>query len=320
MSEIRLGRYRHFKGKEYEVLFLANHSETMEQMVVYRALYGERGVWVRPASMWNEMVMHNGKMEKRFTYLPPSHYLLQMQEYFESRNINFDDTLVRQIAERKAGRSWSLSEHVQALIYAQLTNQTKWSRIAPHLKEIDGLFFQYEPEKLKSVPGSFFAQGLFHLKCGNISTSRQMDALANNIRVFEQIEKEFGSVDSFLLTRSADEAVRALSESGSQYKMAMLGEALAWEYVRNVGIDGAKPDAHIRRFLGSERMGASEKEEATVEEALQQIDRLSEETGLFKATIDALIWNFCADGYGEICTKTPHCERCPIRELCKYEK
>lgn len=53
MSEtIKPGRYRHFKGKEYEVLYIATHSETREEMVVYRALYGERGVWVRPKAMF----------------------------------------------------------------------------------------------------------------------------------------------------------------------------------------------------------------------------------------------------------------------------
>ena len=66
---IRLGRYRHFKGNEYEVLYIAKHSETLEPMVVYRALYGERGVWVRPASMWNETVERDGKTYRRFTYI-----------------------------------------------------------------------------------------------------------------------------------------------------------------------------------------------------------------------------------------------------------
>lgn len=61
------GRYRHFKGNEYELLFVARHSETMEEMVVYRALYGERGLWVRPASMWNETVERDGKTYRRFT-------------------------------------------------------------------------------------------------------------------------------------------------------------------------------------------------------------------------------------------------------------
>jgi len=70
-EEIRPGRYRHFKGNEYEVLFVATHSETREPMVVYRALYGERGLWVRPASMWNETVERDGRQYRRFVYLGP---------------------------------------------------------------------------------------------------------------------------------------------------------------------------------------------------------------------------------------------------------
>ena len=69
MSEIKAGRYRHFKGNEYEVLYVAKHSETEEEMVVYRALYGDFGVWVRPASMWNETVERDGKKMQRFTYI-----------------------------------------------------------------------------------------------------------------------------------------------------------------------------------------------------------------------------------------------------------
>lgn len=67
MDTIQPGRYRHFKGNEYEVLFTARHSETGEEMVVYRALYGEYGLWVRPASMWNETVIRDGKEYQRFT-------------------------------------------------------------------------------------------------------------------------------------------------------------------------------------------------------------------------------------------------------------
>ena len=66
---VKIGKYRHFKGNEYEVLYLATHSETMEKMVVYRALYGERGVWVRPLSMWNEEITRGGKTFKRFEYI-----------------------------------------------------------------------------------------------------------------------------------------------------------------------------------------------------------------------------------------------------------
>lgn len=66
---VRPGRYRHFKGNEYQVLGVARHSETEEEMVVYRALYGEGGLWVRPAAMWLETVNRDGVTQPRFTYI-----------------------------------------------------------------------------------------------------------------------------------------------------------------------------------------------------------------------------------------------------------
>ncbi len=68
-DEIKLGKYRHFKGNEYEVLHIAYHSETQEKLVVYRALYGEGKVWVRPANMWNELVERDGKIFPRFEFI-----------------------------------------------------------------------------------------------------------------------------------------------------------------------------------------------------------------------------------------------------------
>ena len=67
--DIKTGRYRHFKGNEYELLYIAKDSETLEDMVVYKALYGEGGIWVRPLKMWNETVIRDGKEYKRFTYI-----------------------------------------------------------------------------------------------------------------------------------------------------------------------------------------------------------------------------------------------------------
>ncbi len=69
MDSIKPGRYRHFKGMEYEVIGIASHSETLEPMVVYKALYGDGGLWVRPAKMWNETVTRDGQTFLRFTYI-----------------------------------------------------------------------------------------------------------------------------------------------------------------------------------------------------------------------------------------------------------
>lgn len=71
MESIRPGIYRHFKGNLYRVLFTAQHSETREEMVVYQALYGEKGYWVRPASMWNETVKRDSYTGPRFAWIEP---------------------------------------------------------------------------------------------------------------------------------------------------------------------------------------------------------------------------------------------------------
>lgn len=68
-SVLRPGRYRHFKGGEYEVLGVARHSEGLEDMVVYRPLYNDSGLWVRPLSMFTETVERSGKKQARFTFL-----------------------------------------------------------------------------------------------------------------------------------------------------------------------------------------------------------------------------------------------------------
>ena len=69
MEKIRLGKYRHFKGNEYEVVAVGKHSETLEDYVIYRALYGEGGFWVRPLSMFLELVERDGKKFSRFEYI-----------------------------------------------------------------------------------------------------------------------------------------------------------------------------------------------------------------------------------------------------------
>ena len=69
MEPLNPGRYRHFKGGEYELIGTAKHSETLEPMVVYRALYGEGGLWVRPAAMWTEQVEREDYSGPRFVYI-----------------------------------------------------------------------------------------------------------------------------------------------------------------------------------------------------------------------------------------------------------
>ena len=92
-ASIPPGRYRHFKGNDYEVIAIARHSETEECMVVYRALHGNGDIWVRPADMWNEPVERNGKQYRRF-------YSLDRIERVEKYEKLFDEALARRDPEK----------------------------------------------------------------------------------------------------------------------------------------------------------------------------------------------------------------------------
>ena len=93
VAAIPPGRYRHFKGREYEVIAVARHSETEEPMVVYKALYGEGGMWVRPAIIWYETVERGGQTYKRF-------YRLDRIERVEKYERLFDEATVRPDEEK----------------------------------------------------------------------------------------------------------------------------------------------------------------------------------------------------------------------------
>lgn len=88
MAEHKPGRYHHFKGNDYELLYNARHSETLEPLVVYRALYGDSGVWVRPAGMWDEPVQPGGA-QRRFSYTGPMDITLRPEEPSDAAEAEF---------------------------------------------------------------------------------------------------------------------------------------------------------------------------------------------------------------------------------------
>ena len=159
-------------------------------------------------------------------------YLVAIRSFLESKGLGYDTSLAAEIEKRKAGKHYTIQDHIRGMVYSMLTNQTKWYRVEPHLQEIDKLFYDYDPDKILSAEKGYFCQGILDMKCGNMSTKAQMEALPDNIGTFQRIEDEFGSVDAFITSAPANVIVEKISNGSSPYKMKMLGEALGWEYLR----------------------------------------------------------------------------------------
>lgn len=244
----------------------------------------------------------------------------KIQTWLADNNIAKIDSSQAKMQQRKDGKTFTIEEHLKGMIFSLLSAQMVWKKIEENEQQIDELFFHYNPQEIKEHDWQYFVNGLAELRCRNWLTNKNMKALRPNIETMEKIIQEYGSMDAFVTSKPQSEIVRMLTKAASPYKMKQMGSALAWEYLRNIGVDGAKPDVHMKRILGSKRLGISEHENAEDDEVLEAVRKLSEETGFWMADIDYLIWCYCASGKGEICTANPDCDRCVIRNECIYPK
>lgn len=239
--------------------------------------------------------------------------LSEIEAMLRERHISFDHlTHMEWIQQRAEGKTFSMSEHIRALIYSQLSNTRPWMQIEANIDRIDEIFFHYDKDKILDTSPEYFIKEILAIKCGNRGIRKQMNALHGNIHKFERIEQEFGSLDHFVLSGTPLEIADLLANS-LKYKINALGLALAMEYLRNVGIDAAKPDTHIRRVLGSKRLGYSPNEVAGELESIDIINAISSETGYLPSRIDAILWLFCSHDNGMICTEKPHCDQCRLQ-------
>lgn len=241
-----------------------------------------------------------------------------------------DDSIANHTSEvnrRKAGKRYTLSAHIRAMVYAMLSNQREWKWIQNHIEEIDRIFSNFNPsvlEKLTESSSKGIVDNLKAIRCGNRRIGFQIPAIPKNIGVFRKIEEVFGSIDKFIA--SADNTwsiAKKFSSKSSDFKLREMGVPLVCEYLKGVGINCMKPDVHLRRFLSDKRMGTVKAKNnglISEKEAFEQVEALSKETGRSAIEIDAIIWRFCADGYGEVCGATPKCDNCPIKSYCNYTR
>ncbi len=241
----------------------------------------------------------------------------KIRDYLKNNHIADISETKSKMTLRAEGKSFTMQEHVEGMILALISGQNKWYRVERQLKNIKKLFFNYEPDEILKHDGDYYYKGLRMLGANGRFAERQMAEVCHNVRVLMDIEADNGSVDAFLTSQSVDKIVKALSDSRSKYKLNQMRVPLVCEYLRNVGIDTAKPDEHMRRMLGAERLGISSKKDASESEVINEFYRLSKETGMWAADLDYLFWCYCAEEKAEICGKNPRCTKCVIRDDCR---
>jgi len=244
----------------------------------------------------------------------------KIQKYLKDNNIVDLSLTKSKMTLRAEGKAFSIQEHVEGMLLALISGQNKWYKVERQLNNIKKLFFNYDPVEIMKHNGDYYFKGLSALGANGRFAERQMAEVNHNISVLLQIEKEFGTVDKFVVSKPIHDIVKSLSDINSKYKLNQMSVALVCEYLRNVGVDTAKPDEHMMRMLGSGRLAVSSHENASSYEVINEFYRLSKETGMWAAELDYLFWCYCAEEKGEICTKNPKCNKCVIREYCHKGK
>jgi hypothetical protein len=242
--------------------------------------------------------------------------LAEIRETLQLHGVNAQGIIeefgqVRAYEERKAGREFSLNDHVRGMILAQLSNQRPWGPIAANLSKIDRIFSHYDSSVLKEEDPGGLTQKVLGIRCGNRKIAAQMEGLSSNIAILESIANAFGSLDQYVTSIDAESIAKELG-SGKRFKLREIGFTLAMEYLRNVGINAIKPDLHICRIIGPERLGLLDKV-PTPEEAYTCLMKLQEGSVENAIYIDNLIWLFAAQDYGNICTASPKCNECRVK-------
>lgn len=246
----------------------------------------------------------------------------------------WENTFIKhQIDRRNQGGTFSIEDHIRAMVYSMLSSGISWQRVENGIDNdtgkiipIDEIFCQYDVKTLLQSTPEELRDKIKELRCTSLQTSAQMKALLeDNIPKLLAIEKQHGSIENFYqhfinADPTLNTLVLVLSEKNSKYNLSQMGAALTAEYLRNVGYDISKPDRHIRRILGSKYFGCSESEIVPIYEAFDIVAKIAAELNKPVAEVDYILWSYCANGYGEICTlNKPGCEKCVAKEYCKKE-
>lgn len=245
--------------------------------------------------------------------------MFNILEAYLNKVQGIDLTILEAVNARKNGKIFSFEEHLKGFIYAQLSALVSWKKIKYNQQRLDEIFCNFDRLQLKEKSAEDLINEITAIKCHNpYTTKNQMRSLKANIETFEKIEQEYESIEKFITHSVPSNIIKLLADNNSTYKLKYAGVALVCEYLRNVGIDIIKPDVHIKRIASAERLNlVTAKNDYMI---IDEFQKLANEIGISPVKMDYLLWNYCSKGFAEVCSATPKCNICVIKNYCKEGK
>ncbi len=230
--------------------------------------------------------------------------------------------------KRESGQPFTIEEHVEKLVYSMLSKGVPWEGVIAKKDEIDKAFNYFDIKYLKNVDSAVLIDKIKNIDFRKRFYARQIPVLAEDIGILEKIAKDYGSIDIYFNSITPKEAVLSIGGTKGKYKLKEIGIALAAEYLKNMGIDVAKPDTHVCRLLHRldllDNYNGENLSERNVLDAMDICSQIAAaNNNMSVIDVDSLLWSFCADGAFEFCGATPKCasgQQCTLRTLglCHY--
>ena len=223
---------------------------------------------------------------------------------------------VQACVRRDAGYTFTIKEHTRGLILAQLQSLSTWDPVVDNLRKVSPVFFDYEPDKLLATDLSELTQNVEEHGYSGGSVKKQMAVLHDNITMLLDLQRQYGSVDNFVVSRNPFEIAGLISKRG-KYKLKQVSLNLAVEYLRNVGVKAIRHDLEMRRALSHERLALSS-DYPSEPETVHILNQIAGFTRTHPIYIDTLLWLFCSAGPKSVCGIKPQCLLCDLKPYCQY--
>lgn len=221
------------------------------------------------------------------------------------------ERIVQLLDKRNNGGFFTIRDHLESLVTAFLCANRPNGPIYDNAGRLREIFHDYDPNYLYDADPEELTSKVCSISCGNKRIRQQMADLKYNIGVLRKIEATYCSVDTLIqvFPMSKRRVYNALTNKYGAFKIKGLGDALFWQYIKQLGIDCVKPDIHLLRILP--RLGLSQYDEDgfAINEVCCSI--ASEYSDLCVSDVGEILWHFCAVDYLNICGSTPKCYACP---------